>query len=427
MTRVRAVVLGIGTLILACSMPAGDVSDLVQRDPTAPVGAAVLGAPRIWYSPYDSVDWTTTLRLKAQTHDHTGITDARLLGYDSAGYAFVPVMDYSGVASLPYTRKRRLWPADSVVAPRTRNAMRNLRAWVPAAEEVGYQHLVSLFLTQYIAKWEPDQYASREPWMYGSTQEAITAIEARGGFAILAHPWGPWEQFAGLSGYEGMEVYSAFAEQRFLNQASATSDDRFFAARNRNTDLMQAWDRVLGTGRFVVGVAVNDHHGPYPNSTPTDPRVRDSGKILVLTDTASLEGLARAMRRGSILAVADRGVPKDQIPRLDSLRIEGSVIHLHTDASVRWFANGRMLDAFSDSLDVATLPVATRYVRAELRGADGSVVFLQPILLRARGDVNGDFSVDSEDDRICREAAAAGDAPPRLRAACADRPTPRDS
>ena len=420
MKRLRAVFIGwlASVASTACGVRETTASPFVPE--TSPsLDALALPEPRIWYDPYAEVRWGTTLRLQAQTHDHAGVNSARLLAYDSAGYDFVPLMDYSGVASLPFAQRRRLWPAESLLSPSVREQARNVKAWVPAAEEVGYQHLISLFLRQYIAKWEPSLYASREQWMYDDAQEAIRLVDSRGGFAILAHPWGHRSQFDGLSGYDGIEVYSAFAEHRFF-----TGTDTFFRERNRNLDLREAWDRALLSGRLVVGVAVNDHHGPYRSATDVPPRVRDSGKIVVLTDSGTLAGFERAMRRGSILAIADFGDNKGSYPLIDSAWTDGARIHIATSGEVNWIVNGEALSDHGSSLLVSTLPRGARYVRAEVRGTDGSTVFLQPTLLRPRGDVNGDFAVNRTDDEFCARVEAGADTTSRHRRACNDRPRP---
>lgn len=405
--------------LLACTQDASPTSSLSVINQAT---ASDTLQPRIWYDPYADVSWPTTLRLKAQTHDHTATTPARLLSYDSAGYNFVPLMDYSGVATLSYALTKRLWPAESVVAASVRSSVRNILAWVPSAEEVGHQHVTSLFLTNYIAKWDAGSFPSREPWMYGSANEAITLINELRAFPILAHPWGPWSWFQSLQGYRGMEIYSAYAEHRFGEQKTATSDDRFFAARNRNIDLVEAWDRVLLTGQFIVGVSVNDHFGPDRPLSAVTRRVRDSGKIIVLTDEATLAGFESAMRRGSVFAIVDYGEEKGLIPRIDSIRVRGDRIRVFSDGSVRWIVDGEPRGAGDGHIDLSALPPSSRYLRAEVRNANGSTIYLQPIQLRPRGDTNGDFLVDGEDDRVCAQVAAGTDTSAVRAAACAERP-----
>jgi hypothetical protein len=80
--------------------------------------------------------------------------------------------------------------------------------------------------------------------------------------------------------------------------------------------------------------------------------------------------------------------------------------------------DGATLGQHTTSLRVAQLPMLSRSVRMEVRGADGSTVFVQPYLLRQRGDVNGDFRIDSADDAICRAVAAGRDTSPAHVAAC---------
>jgi hypothetical protein len=325
-------------------------------------------------------------------------------------------MDYSGVASLSYTLRGRMWPAESFLSSTVRQGVRNVKAWVPLAEEVGYQHLSSLFLTSYIAKWEPAQYAARTDWMYGSAQEGIDLIAARGGFPILSHPWGPWRTFASLVRYRGVEVYSAFAEHQFT-----ASTDTFYTRTNRNLDLTAAWDSSLSSGAFVVGVAVNDHYGPYSRQTGLTPRVRDSGKLLVLTDQATLSGFRQAMYRGSVFAVRDFSLRKDGYPRVDSIWVRRDSIHVATKEAVVWLVDGIRQASTQHALAVSSLPLSSKYVRLEISNSERSTVYTQPFLLRRKGDVNGDWVVNSADSETCKAVSAGKDTVRVHRMACGDR------
>jgi hypothetical protein len=372
--------------------------------------------PVVWYNPYGGIRWDSVRQYKAQTHDHTGVSAARLLSYDSAGYTFVPIMEYSGVASLAYSVTGRLWPSDSVLPPSVLASSANARTWVPSGEEIGFQHFTSLFLTQYVAKWEPGEYEVRMPWMYESTQEAIDLVREAGGFPILSHPWGAWPQFSSLSRYSGIEIYTAYAEH-FFEEGSRP----YFAEVNRNSEILSTWDRILLRGDFVVGVAVNDHFGPYRSLASVSRRVRDSGKILVIAQDSSLASYQSAMWEGAILAVRDMGEVKDRFPVIDSITNSSSELRVWTAAEVTWVVDGTPLGITPPSLNVVLLPAATRFVRAEVRAADSSVVYTQPFLVRPRGDVNGDFSVNADDGRICAKISAGQPATRTIAAACAAR------
>jgi len=380
------------------------------------VTSATVRDPRVWYDPYGGIDWRATRQYKAQTHDHTGLSTARLLSYDSAGYAFPPIMEYSGVASLSHSVTRRLWPSDSVLPEGVRRSSAAQRTWVPSGEEIGFAHITSLFLTRYIAKWEPGEYATRSPWMYGNTQEAIDLVNQLGGFPILAHPWGAWGQFSGLRRYSGMEIYSAYAEHFFEDGSKP-----YFAEVNRNREILEAWDRVLMRGEFVVGVAVNDHFGPYRPLSAVSRRVRDSGKILVIARDTALTSYEQAMREGAILAIRDLGAVKDRYPVIDSITNASSTLRVWTLGTVRWIVDGHALPSLSPTLNVNLLPAATRFVRAEVDGADGTTVYSQPFLVRPRGDVNGDFRTDAEDDRVCASLSPDRVGTRTIIAACAAR------
>lgn len=410
LATVAAVVMG------ACAFEPATGNLPLAPDPFTPqvgVGSTVMPV-RVWDNPYADVNWTTTRRLLAQTHDHIANTSRSILSYDSAGYQVVPLMDYSGVASLSYAKKRRLWPADSVVSSSVRSAVRNIRTWTPAAEEVGYQHIVSLFLTTYIAKWESTQYPAHQDWMYDNGQGAIDLVNGNGAFPILAHPWGPAFWTGDLRGYRGIEIYSAFAEAK-----RELGTEAFFRDRDRNLDLLEAWDRSLRSGNLVVGFAVNDHFGPDSRDTLVSRRTKDSGKSIVLATDTSLAAVRSAIESGRVFAVRDVGLPKLAFAQIDSIFYKTGTITVHTAGTVRWVSDGRVVREGGNSFLVADLPPTARYIRAEVISPDGSIVYAQPMRLRPRGDVNGDWRVDSVDAAIC--TAITVSSPARDRRACESR------
>jgi hypothetical protein len=399
MMRARGVlpVLVAAVVATSCATDATEPWPRFEPDPRDPIGATPRLLPlRVWDDPYADVNWTTTRRLLAQTHDHVGTSDSSILAYDAAGYNVIALLEYSGVASLPYAKRQRLWPANTVVSSTVRSRVANINTWAPAGEEVGFQHIVSLFLTEYIAKWESDYYPSRQPWMYDRGQGAIDLVNELGGFAILAHPWGPNRWTEDLRRYPGIEVYSAFAEHR-----REQGTHPFFTDVDRNADLLGAWDRALASGEMVVGFGVNDHFGPNTKEVGVSPRVRDSGKSIILASDTSLGAVREAVTAGRVFAVRDFGVIKQRYAAIDSITYVSGVITVWTEGSVRWIADGDALSTSAHTLDVSELPATTRYVRAEIGSPDGSVVYTQPMRLRQRGDVNGDWRVDAADAAIC--------------------------
>ena len=236
-------------LLLACSSPAGCSS---RSTPVV----------RVSRNPYANVDWQHDLRLKTAMHDHVRTKPLYLKRMDEAGYDAVPLMHYSGVASLAHPWRERRWPPERYLPPELFAELKHIKLFYPSAEEIGFDHVTSPFLTTYIAKWEAGYYARREPWHYGSTQEAIDVIHAFGGMAFVAHPWDqPSDYYGKLQHFDGMEIYNAYGRQQLLE--GKRSDDG--TAR-----LLRSWDHVLRHRPEVIGIAVNDWYGAVDRSRPRD-------------------------------------------------------------------------------------------------------------------------------------------------------------
>lgn len=352
------------------------------------------GPYQVSRNPYAGVDWSSTKRWKVQLHDHLGTQPEAYRAYDAAGYHAVPVMDYSGVRSLPYTWRQRRWPAEAWLPSSLLRNFSSIRVLFPSAEEVGYRHLTSPFLETFIEKSESGLQDKSASWRYSSTQGAIDLIGRSGGAAFLAHPWSDFAAYSRLRRYAGVEIFSAFESYR-----REENRDRFFTMRDRQREMLRVWDDALMRDSRVVGIAVNDHFGPG-NSDPTlSPRVRDSGKVFVLADTLTMESLRASLLGGRVLAVRDLGAVKERFPVVDSLWVDATGINLRASGIINWVVNGRTRGVGA-RMEFSSLPAGARYVRAEVYGLDGSAVYFQAIALELVGDVNGDGQVDERDDEV---------------------------
>ncbi len=164
---------------------------------------------RVYHDPYGQVDWDTDARLLAQMHDHLGNGGAQIDAYDRAGYQVLSLMDYSGVASLPYSWTQRHWPAVDWVPHSVYANLKHIRFFVSNAEEIGAQHMTSPFLTTYIAVAADSGNAPGTP-EYTTIQEAIELNHQHGGLAVVAHPWYDPDRYLALAGVDGVEIYSAY-------------------------------------------------------------------------------------------------------------------------------------------------------------------------------------------------------------------------
>lgn len=359
---------------------------------------------RVYRNPYESVDWIGDLRLVTQLHDHVGVDTARLREYDNAGYQAVSLLSYSGVPSLSYTAKERLWPAESVLPAAFRASLQELSLFLPGAEEVGFDHFTSPFLTEYIEKQE---VGNDTPLTYGSTQEGIDLTNALGGLALLAHPWGRPSTYSAMRRVAGMEIYSAFAAVK-----EREGDPNL---PHGNSTMLTNWDQRLVLDQGVVGVAVNDHYGPYSTLLPPGDPLRDSGKIVVFVSAPSLGNVRAALERGAILAVRDWGKVKGEYPRVESIAVSDTVIHIEANGRIEWIVDGR---PYSAGPTFVAPRGANRYVRAQISNEDATTLYTQAFVLRPVGDVNGDYRVDKVDRFLCELGAHGADLGDDTRRAC---------
>lgn len=359
----------------------------VQDDGTPPLTTAIsinvdISPPSytIVHNPYLDVLWEADFRLKAQHHDHIGIDTKKIQAYDEAGYKVVSLLQYSGVRSLEYTWLERRWPPESWVNQYFINRLRNIEIFLPNAEEVGHAHITSPFLKRYIEKWEPSYNQRRQSWHYSSTQECIDKIKSHGGLAILAHPWNKdSSQYLEIDGYSGIEIYSAFARHE-----QEKSIDPFFTLEDRNQIMLDVWDKLLTQNPRILGIAVNDHYGPYNKSVTLSPKTKDSGKIIVLAkSTHSLEEYQRAFSMGSFFAVMDIGTIKDRYPEINSINIQSQSISIDTSDEVSWISSGEVLHIGSE-LPFILFSEKTNYVRAEVKNSVGSTVYTQAFSIGRR-------------------------------------------
>lgn len=377
MAAVSAKAVTAGIVLAICSLPNG-TDDYRSTDSAPEAYAARAPAMHVVRNPYADVDWAHTLRLKTALHDHVRDKPEYLLRMDAAGYDAVPLMHYSGVASQDRIWRERHWPPVSFLPPELFAQLKSIKLLYPSAEEVGFDHITSPFLTTYIAKWEEGYYVRREPWHYGSSQEAIDLINRFGGLAFIAHPWAQPQAYTALHGFAGMELYNAYCRAKF-QQGEIPTDC--------NENLLRSWDHVLHDRPWVVGVAVNDWFGPWRdrNAEAVGSDAWDSGKTIVLAASGTLSAFRTALEGGAVLAVKDLGEIDDRFPTVRAIEVDAHAIRIDLDpergGSVHWVADGQPLPRPGPRLELP-LDKPARYVRAEIIGADGSTTYTQAFALR---------------------------------------------
>ncbi len=348
---------------------------------------------RVAADPYAGVDWQGDIRLKAQFHDHV-VTDAqKIAAYDRAGYDVVSLLHYSGAPHVGVAWTERHWPPEDWLPQKLLASLENIRFFIPGAEEVAQQHIISPFLTQYIEFWYPASTREKQPYHYETTNEAIKLIGSLGGLAILAHPLDCCRH---LAGYHATEIYSAHPAYQFWIGKEPTDG---------NASMLAFWDEKLLANPTLYGVAVNDWYGPgHPEFLLSfSPTIMDSGKTIVISHEATPASFRQAVDVGAMFAVKDIGETKDQFPHIQSISVNADVITIDTTDRVTWISNGQVVGS-GTLFDTSLLPPSARYLRAEIQNADGSTVYTQPWAIepsRKRGVLlAGDADQDLDFDQL---------------------------
>jgi len=145
----------------------------------------------------------------------------------------------------------------------------------------GY-HLLSLGLQAL-----PDRALADDP------QATVGAVRAAGGLAFFAHPYWTAQrpaEMADITGYDGIEVYNSVCEEM---------DGLGYAHVH--------WDELLGRGRRLLGLAVDDVHWR--------PEHQAEGKGFVMVKAERLE------ERAILRAIADGQFYASTGPRIEALTV----------------------------------------------------------------------------------------------------------
>ncbi|MCZ6804698.1 MAG: hypothetical protein O7D86_12400 [Proteobacteria bacterium] len=181
----------------------------------------------VYTDPYMGIDWQSTQRLKTQFHDHLKNYSQRFLAYDAAGYDAVPLLHYSGNASIDSAWTEKHWPPEDWLIPTINiSILQNISIIFQSVEEIATYHITSPFLTEYIESGVD----------YESQQEAINAINERGGLAFLAHPRGKPNKYLTSTGYHAQEIFSAFFRAKYEEGSFAT---------DLNDRMLDLWHEML--------------------------------------------------------------------------------------------------------------------------------------------------------------------------------------
>lgn len=190
-------------------------------------------------------------------------------------------------------------------------------------------------------------------------QALLDEIHATSGFAVLCHPnWEenfnhyPWELLSTLSNYAGIEIFNGLCLD---HPGSHLALDK--------------WDRLLATGRQVLGFANDDAHAP-------DETAR--GWNMVQADERTPGAILAALRRGSFYATCGVTIAR--------IACEGSILFVRAPDAQRITLitrhGKRVHHVRAPELTFDARDFAEPFLRIECCGAGGAAAWSQAIRVR---------------------------------------------
>lgn len=317
----------------------------------------------VFDDPYAEVDWDAWGRYKANFHAHTTRSDGAMHPHDvidryhEMGYSVLAITDHNRV-TYPWTNLSDLEPSRRAVQRHEEGKLDSLTyenrdpqalnmVAIEGNELSSHHHMGSFF---------NDHNGT-------NTEEAsLEAVGAKDGLAMLYHPGRydkPVEWYVDL--YErhdhlfGLEVY---------NQGDRYKNDR------------ELWDAILVElmpHRPVWGYSDDDMH--------VTGHLGRNWNVLLLPGL-SPEAVREGMQRGlSYYVYAPGGHNGASPPVVEAVRTDARTGTIRIEASgfesILWISNGQVVHQ-GEEIVLGDVDDLGTYVRAELHGAEGTVVGLQP-------------------------------------------------
>ena len=271
--------------------------------------------------------------LKGNLHTHTTDSDGQaspdemIARYAELGYDFLAISDHDTLGDVAEFDARGIViiPAVEVCGEHRHILHVNAKSVIPASDDL---------------------------------QATIDAINASGGLAVLCHPnWlqqydhFTYNQLLSLNGYLGIEIFNGTC----INQPG-------------NHLATDKWDRLLGEGKGIWGLASDDAHTLGQAGC---------GWVVAKCAERSVEAICNALSAGSFYCSS--GVT------IDEISCQGAELTVHSpDAQAMAVISDysqRVYHTDGGRLEFDASEVAGSYIRVECYGRGGTRAWTQPIAL----------------------------------------------
>lgn len=301
-------------------------------------------------NPYASVDWVTHGQYKANFHTHTTVGGAEAAPqvvidrYREAGYSILTLTDHDTNGPEEPT-----WPWQAFDREPDSLDMVAIQG-----NEISEENHIGSHFNDY-----GDSLVATE-------EDAIKDIGRRGGVALFHHP-GRYDR--AVEWYTDLyRRYDHLIGQEVYNQT-----DRYPGDRTK-------WDSILTEllpERPVWGFSNDDMHDPEED-------LGFSWNVIISPELTS-DLVRQAMEQGRFFFVhAPKGYDGSPVPVIEAITVDEHPGIIHIKASdyeyIEWVSQGEIVHR-GDRLNLADLPDTSKYIRAEVCGADSIVVGTQPFLL----------------------------------------------
>ncbi|MDI9463635.1 MAG: hypothetical protein QM368_08545 [Bacillota bacterium] len=330
------------------------------------------GEARIYYNPYESVNWDTVKQYKANFHTHTTESDGRISprevinAYSNAGYRILVITDHDSFGGADTTWPWTKWIDEEPDHINSNSGMET---------SVFYSNLGpggmlavrgnEISSTDHIGSFFSDYGGAAA----GQEEYALQQIQGKNGLAMIYHP-GRYNRSD--SWYK--ELYKKYHQAPLIGMEVYNQGDRY--GNDRNT-----WDRVnaLVMPEIVIfGYSGDDMH--YQEH-------RFRNYQFMLMEELTEEALREAMLKGAFYFCYESGgsgAPEPPVPRINRIEVSEDKTVITITASnadsIVWVTDkGEVARGASINLKDLNLNGA-KFIRAELRNGTG-VTHTQPFAL----------------------------------------------